>query len=212
MARRDVAALINAVRIIGTATKFAPQSGGHGNMIIGNTEMSLIQLLLLLSGTTHLSAEGGGLNIKPGGERTGGGRRVKSHGGTSALLLLLTLSLSHQLCLVLLCGLNFQELQLHHLHLEGLLLSLSGVVSRIEARAERNAVGIHATLLLLRKAFVGGVDGGGHGHNVSGAVMVIGIDVSRWHFKDLVVLFLWERVRYGSGNVERCAWGSGVWD
>jgi hypothetical protein len=122
------------------------------------------------------------------------------------LKLLLELSLSKEFCLVLLgldrlrvkfrirrmsrkrkkTGLNPHHLELKHLHLH---LGLGGHVGS-EARAEWDAVGVHASGgLLMREAIVGPVYGSGHGRISRDEHVLLG------HLGELVVfLLVWEDV------------------
>lgn len=111
--------------------------------------------------------------------------------------------------------LDFEHLNLQHLHLHGvlrgeLLLLLLHVVGR-ESGAEREAVGVHdaATLLLLGEAAVWTIDSGGHGH---GTVLIHGM--LDGHIYELVLFLLVVDVgvvvRDVAGDVELAGGGSGV--
>lgn len=66
--------------------------------------------------------------------------------------------------------LNPHDLQLHHLHLQGLLLSL-GVVGLLVGGAKRSDIWIHSALLL-RKPVVGPINSSGHGHVPVSTVLI----------------------------------------
>lgn len=85
--------------------------------------------------------------------------------------------------------LNLHELQLHHLQLKGLGLSLVRLTHHIgsESRAKGQTVRVHPSLLL-REAITRAIDSRCHGH---GSVMVIRKDVGgRWNLCDLIIFFV----------------------
>jgi hypothetical protein len=175
-------------------------------------------------GTAHLGAQGGCPEIEGVGHGSSSSGRVEDLAGApladgvlvllplllslELLGLLLALDLGKELSLVLLSlnGLDAHHLELEHLHLSGLGHHILGG----EARAERHAVGVHATgSLMLGEAVVGSIYGGGHGNT---AVVV---DVLLGHVREIIsLILLWEDV----GGVllgkmrdaEGACWGCGM--
>jgi hypothetical protein len=124
------------------------------------------------------------------------------------LKLLLELSLSKEFCLILL---GLDRLNPHHLELKHLDLHLGlGRHVGSEARAEWDAVGVHAPGgLLMREAIVGPVYGSGHGSISRGEHVLLG------HLGELVVFLLfWKDVGTVLGGetreVERASRSCGV--
>lgn len=103
--------------------------------------------------------------------------------------------------------LDAHHLELEHLHLSGLWHHVLGR----ETRAEGHAVGVHATGgLMLGKAVVGAIYGGGH-RNIA-----VVVDVLLGQVCEMISLvLLWEDVGgvlVGKlENVESACWGCGMW-
>jgi hypothetical protein len=112
-----------------------------------------------------------------------------------------------RLILLRLNSLHSDELELHHLHLQRLCLNMIGLGS--EGGAEGAHVGVNVPLLLLHEAIVGSIDSCGHGHSP--------VDIHK-HILGILalVVFVWKdgrlEARGNAGDVEGCAWGSGVRD
>jgi len=207
----------------GTTAKSSTKGCCHGDLIINPTSHAeLCSKRVSLVCATHLSAEGGCPEVERVGHRTSSCRRVEIETGPPLaalglkllllllkLKLLLELSLSKEFCLVLL-GLN--RLNPHHLELKHLDLHLGLGRRHVgrEARAEWDAVGVHASGgLLMREAVVRPVYGSGHGRISRVEHVLLG------HLGDLVVLLLfWEDVGAVLGretrDVERASRSCGV--
>lgn len=160
------------------------------------------------------------------GQRTCCGWGIEADTGATGLLhldllLLLLLLLSEQLGLELggLLGLNLlldaHDFELHHLHLQSVVvvLTLILIVRLGIVVGESSAVGVHdpGLLLLLHKAIVRAVDGGGHGKTSVGKDLLAVVDL-----EELVVLLFWiillVRVGGSTVDVERSSGSSSVGD
>jgi len=152
--------------------------------------------------------------------RAGSSRRNEASTGATGvlgLLLLLTLGLGDDLGLVLLClhGLQSQDLQLHHLHLESLSLSLRILLRLIaETGAEGKAVRVHAPLLL-HEPIVGAINSGSQRHLSTIEHRVLARKIA--YLIALVFLAVLEDHRIGiilgnGANVEGAAWCCGMGD
>jgi len=106
--------------------------------------------------------------------------------------------------------LQLQKFQLHHLHLKRLLLNVLIRIG-VESGAERNTVGVHATLLL-SETLIGAIDCSSHGHDVGCAVMIVGVVVPGRHLKDLVLFLLRKRMGYSSRYVKGGSWSGSMRD